>query len=180
MKHLWLGIPLTGILLIVVAASALAQDPPDRPKGLSKKGLEVDIQAARAGGKYQCLLRILRVPGDLERYGSYYDFGPWSGTEYMGHKNLPAGHWFYVHPHWFIWGTLKPKQAFSPEQAVGPPDTLEAGRLSTAWAPRGRAQERWCLELEYGKPLRPVAVLVYEPKRAGGVSMISAFTVKGE
>ena len=180
MKHLWLGIPLTSILIVAMAASALAQTPPDRSKGLSRKGLEFDIQAARVGGKYQCLLRILRVPGDLERYGSFHDFGAWKGTEYAGHKDLPAGHWVYVHPHWFIWGALKPKQPFGPEQAVGPPDTLEAGRLETAWAPRGRAQDRFCLELGYEKPLRPVAVLVYVPIRAGSVSMISAFTVKGE
>ena len=35
--------------------------------------------------------------------GEFSDFGHWTGTQHAGHQNLPAGHWVYVYPKWYIW-----------------------------------------------------------------------------
>lgn len=59
---------------------------------------------ARVGGKYDTLLRRLRVPQDRQNYTDFRDYGYWSGNAYAGYNNLPQGYWVYVYPYWFIWG----------------------------------------------------------------------------
>jgi len=66
--------------------------------------------AAQAGcpdstfsGKYSGELRRLEIPQDRGRYGACKDYGPWTGSEYQGHANLPNGYWVYSYPHWIIY-----------------------------------------------------------------------------
>jgi Ca-activated chloride channel family protein len=60
-------------------------------------------EKAASGGTYDVLLDKLTVPEDLTAYGSFHEFGWWSGTEYRGRTGLPAGYWVYVYPDWYIW-----------------------------------------------------------------------------
>jgi len=170
MKHPWLAFP----LLMLLTSPALSQARPGLPGTTADRDLEADIQTAKVGGKYASLLMILRVPEDRDRYGMFRDFGAWEGDRYAGHENLPRGYWVYVYPHWFIWGTVKPKQAFGPEQATGAPDSTLRGRQPTAWSPPVRLPggEAW-LELGYERPERPIAILVYGAGVARAVSRIS-------
>ncbi len=89
MKLHWIAL---GLLCIIATPRLQAQD------------LEKDMMTARAGGKYQQLLHVLRQEADARRYGDFHDFGHWTGKTYAGHENLPAGYWVYVRPSWFIWG----------------------------------------------------------------------------
>ncbi|MCW8133871.1 MAG: hypothetical protein KIS92_26220, partial [Planctomycetota bacterium] len=60
------------------------------------------VQAC-AYGRYRGLLRVIEVPEDESTYGAYRDYGPWSGSAWKGHEDLPAGNWVYVAPKWYIW-----------------------------------------------------------------------------
>jgi HEAT repeat protein len=62
---------------------------------------------ARVEGKYQKLLRRIRVPRDKESYGEFHDYGHYEGSDWAGFTDLPAGFWVYVYPHWYIWGEMK-------------------------------------------------------------------------
>lgn len=66
-----------------------------------------DLTAASVNGKYYNLLKTLNVPGDQGSYGSFYDWGYYSGTSWAGYNNLPPGYWVYVYPNWYIWGNMK-------------------------------------------------------------------------
>lgn len=58
---------------------------------------------AKVGSKYAKLLKTIEVPADWERYGTFNEFGHWSGDSYAGHKSLPEAYWVYVYPNWFLW-----------------------------------------------------------------------------
>ena len=60
-------------------------------------------EKATSGGTYDVLLDKLTVPEDVNAYGSFHEFGWWSGSEYRGRTGLPAGYWVYVYPDWYIW-----------------------------------------------------------------------------
>ncbi len=62
------------------------------------------LSKASLNGKYRNLLRAIAVPQDKQNYTEFKEWGYYTGTEYYGHKNLPAGHWVYVYPRWYIWG----------------------------------------------------------------------------
>jgi hypothetical protein len=62
---------------------------------------------AHADGKYQKLLRRIRVPRDKQSYGEFHDYGHYEGSEWAGFTELPAGYWVYLAPHWYIWGEIK-------------------------------------------------------------------------
>jgi hypothetical protein len=139
---------------------------------------------ARVGGKYEMLLRQIKVPQDVEKYADFRDVGPRDVKEYAGFTDLPPGRWVYVFPYWYIWRDLtagpKPKRAYGPEQATGPPDTPQAGDLGSAWAsltPDG--QKEW-LMLEYAEPVVPRALLIYETYNPGAVYRVTAFKPDGE
>jgi hypothetical protein len=145
------------------------------------------------GAKYAKLLRTLTVEDDRSTYGDFYDDGYWSGTEYKGNRNLPAGYWVYVAPHWYIFGeaaappatplgagrwaiagATAQKRPWGPEQAVGPPDTHLAGDIQTAWASRTPdGQDEW-LRLHYDHAVVPAAVQVYETFNPGALYRITA------
>jgi hypothetical protein len=99
-------LPLTGLLIALWAAPAAASPSgwderlaPDPTVGV----VEEPSEEASVHGKYRVLLRRISCPEDLKSYGRFNDYGPYSGTEWHGHKNLPAGHWVYVYPDWYIW-----------------------------------------------------------------------------
>jgi hypothetical protein len=62
------------------------------------------LTQASVKGKYRNLLRAIAVPQDRQNYTDFNEWGYYTGTEYYGYKNLPAGHWVYVYPRWYIWG----------------------------------------------------------------------------
>jgi gas vesicle protein len=62
---------------------------------------------ANVEGKYQNLLRRIRVPRDKQSYGEFHDYGHFEGSEWAGFTDLPAGYWVYLSPHWYIWGETK-------------------------------------------------------------------------
>lgn len=70
-------------------------------------------------------------------------------------------------------------RGWGPEQASGPPNTPQAGDITTAWAsssPDG--QPEWLL-LDYAKPVVPKAVLVYETYNPEALNKVSAFKPDG-
>jgi hypothetical protein len=62
---------------------------------------------AHVNGKYSKLLRKIHVPQDRQSYGDYHEWGQYGATDWQGHRNIPAGFWVYVYPHWYIWGESK-------------------------------------------------------------------------
>lgn len=71
------------------------------------------------------------------------------------------------------------KRDWGAEQAVGSPDTPDAGDFASAWAsatPDG--QEEW-LVLRYDKPVIPQAVRIFESYHPGEVCHLSVFTAEG-
>jgi hypothetical protein len=163
-------------LVIVVLAGPLGAAPPS---------LE-DLHAkARVDGKYRMLLRQLRVPDDAKEHGDFREVGYQARSEYAGHKNLPAGHWVYAAPYWYIWrdrtGTPQPRRPWGPEQLIGPPDTWpRSGDVQTAWASLSEdGQDEWLL-LEYPEPVQPQAVIVYATFNPGAVARVSVFRLDGD
>ena len=71
---------------------------PARRGGTRASGCDPSV-----GGKYANLLRRIRVPRDVRRYGRCRDYGRYSGSSWAGHRNLPPGYWVYSFPHWYIW-----------------------------------------------------------------------------
>jgi hypothetical protein len=150
-------------------------------------------QNSRAEGpKYRHLLRVVNSPNDAKNYGDYYDWGYWSGHEWAGQKNLPAGYWVYITPNWHIFEKTTesissnqfPPQAmpphhWGPEEAVGPPDTSLMGDYATAWASRTADDEDEWLRLDYDRPIIPMAVHVYETLNPGALSRITATKADG-
>jgi hypothetical protein len=112
MNRIAIGATLASSLVVFVLAAG-GQEPQAR----------VPAQAS-AGDKYSHLLRTLNVPDDEATYGELYDYGYYSGAEYAGHTDLPAGFWVYVSPNWYIWekgsdeaGPTEPEKGAAP--AVG-------------------------------------------------------------
>lgn len=71
----------------------------------SGRGADEDAPAkATVGGNYSELLRKIEVPQDKQAYGEFFEGGHFPAMPaYAGHRDLPAGHWVYVSPHWYIW-----------------------------------------------------------------------------
>jgi hypothetical protein len=71
------------------------------------------------------------------------------------------------------------KRSWGPEQAVGEPDTHQAGDIATAWAPLEQdAGEEW-LKLEYERPVDIAEIRVRETHNPGAVSKVTAFLASG-
>jgi hypothetical protein len=168
--------------------SAPTKPPPEAPiEAPVPKALtpEEALRKARVDGKYEMLLRQIKVPDDAKQLGPFRDDGFRRRAEYAGHQDLPPGHWVYVAPYWYIWrdlgGRPRAKRAWGPEQVTGPPDTWpQAGDLGTAWASLTEdGQDEWLL-LEYADPVLPNAVLIYETFNPGAVRRVTVFTLEGE
>lgn len=71
------------------------------------------------------------------------------------------------------------KRGWGPEQAAGDPDTMQAGDISTAWAPREQdGGEEW-LKLDYEKFVDIAEVRVRETYNPGAISKVTAFLANG-
>src|SRR5262249_48160744 len=74
----------------------------------------------------------------------------------------------------------KPKRAWGPEQATGPPDTQQAGDIQTAWAslsPDG--SDEWLL-LEYAEPAAAGAGRGYGTHNPGAPGRVTVLQLDGE
>jgi hypothetical protein len=75
--------------------------------------------------------------------------------------------------------TRATKRSWGPEQAVGAPDTHQAGDIPTAWASREPdGGEEW-LKLDYENPVDVAEVRVRETHNPGAISKVTAFTANG-
>jgi len=71
------------------------------------------------------------------------------------------------------------KRSWGPEQAVGEPDTQQAGDIPTAWASREPdGGEEW-LKLDYENPVDVAEVRVRETHNPGAISKVIAFAPNG-
>ena len=112
----------------LIAVPCLAASPHALP-------LQESLEKARVDGKYAMLLRQIKVEKDFEKYGAFRDAGPRTATDYAGLHALPAGHWVYVYPYWYIWRNLAQTLA---------PSALGAGASNGAarHTPRRRLHDR--------------------------------------
>lgn len=84
-----------------------------RPKLAKPKKMPPPMDAKEAakkatmGGKYSDLLRKIPARMDYLQYGYEKDYGHYPVTDYLGHKDLPAGYWVYIYPDWYIFKTKK-------------------------------------------------------------------------
>jgi hypothetical protein len=150
------------------------------------------VAGAGAGAKYSKLLRQFPAPDDQKSYGDYYDYGYWAGAEWAGQKDLPPGYWVYIAPNWYIFGEARADgdavdpvvhrdpRDWGPERATGAPDTPEAGDRATAWASLSPDGQREWLDLQYDKPVKAVAVLVYETFNPGAVDRVRVSSADGK
>ncbi len=72
------------------------------------------------------------------------------------------------------WALPVPKPSWSPEQAVGEPDST-TGDQTTAWASASQDEQDEWLVLEYGSPVKAVAIHVYENFNPGAVIRATTF-----
>ncbi|MCA9096596.1 MAG: hypothetical protein KDA68_24115, partial [Planctomycetaceae bacterium] len=71
-------------------------------------------------------------------------------------------------------------RSWGPEQAVGKPNTPQAGDISTAWASRSRDdQEEWLL-CEYAAPVVAATILVHETYNPGALVRVTTFNEDDE
>lgn len=174
-------------LLLLPGWSGTAADEGKANTVMAAKELPLEASLAKASvnGKYQMLLRQIKVDSDAAQYKDFHDLGMRNVKTYGGHDNLPKGHWVYVYPYWYIWrdvtaeASKRPKRNWGPEQVIGEPDTPEAGDHGTAWASRLEdAPDEWLL-LEYATPVIPKAVMIHENYNPGAVVRVTAFRLDG-
>ncbi len=73
-----------------------------------------------------------------------------------------------------------PKRPWGPEQALGAPDTTQAGDMQTAWASQTQdGGEEW-LRLDYEKAVNLAQVRIRESYNPGAVTKVTAFRANGE
>jgi hypothetical protein len=175
------GVTAMGLMAVSLWA---AESAPAGRAAAAPKNLEDAYKTAQMNGKYRMLLRQIKVEKDAETYGAVKDLGFRAMPEYAGIQDLPAGHWVYVAPYWYIWRDLasmqRPKRNWGPEQATGEPDTEMAGDIVTAWASASQdGQEEW-LMLQYENFVTPTAVLVHETYNPGALYRVTVFKPDGE
>jgi hypothetical protein len=139
--------------------------------------------AARDGGRYAMLLRQLRA--DEPALGDRHVAGPRPALAgYQGEKDIPAGHWVWARPYWFVFrdgpATASSMRSWGPEQACGEPNTSQPGDCSTAWATREMERAGEWLLLEYDAPILGAAIEVHETYHPGAVAAVSVFLADGE
>lgn len=181
--RLWLT--LSAAILVGAVVSGQVEPPAATTTGL----IPADNAPAQSGpkGQYRTLLRKFDLPADQARYGDFYDYGYWSGTQYAGQENLPAGYWVYLAPTWYIFkdaaapAVAQTPRQWGPEQATGAPDTWpQSGDITTAWASATPDGQREWLELTYSEAVRPSAVLVYETYNPGAVDRVTTYDANGK
>jgi hypothetical protein len=75
---------------------------------------------------------------------------------------------------------LSAKRAWGPEQAIGEPDTPEAGDQATAWASRSPDDMEEWLICDYENAVMPASVSVHETYNPGALYKVTAFNEAGE
>jgi hypothetical protein len=76
--------------------------------------------------------------------------------------------------------TLPVRRSWGQEQATGAPDTMQAGDISTAWAPREQdGGEEW-LHLDYSNQVQLAEVRVRETHNPGAISKVTAMLPNGQ
>jgi len=98
----------------IIETRAEGLTPVRLPKRLSDQEA---LRKASLGRKYTKLLRKIQVASDYPSYGAFRDYGFYQATDWKGHRNLPAGHWVYVYPHWYIWDVSKAAK-IDPKEAI--------------------------------------------------------------
>lgn len=117
------------------------------------------LDQASVHGKYEGLVQTFTLPGDVERYGQFNDFGYWKGGAYESIPNAPAGYWVYVAPDWYVWKSVaQPPQPEQPEQSR--PSEHHAPQEPAPYQPRAdnplAPAERWLIEHKLpGAGLKP-------------------------
>lgn len=140
-------------------------------------------KAARADGRFRMLLRQFRAyePTLPERHEA--GLRP-ACADHQGHTGIPAGHWVWVRPFWFVFrdgpDEPSPNRQWGPEQACGAPDTLEAADRATAWASRLPDEGQQWLLLEYATPVRMAKLCVHESFQPGALAAVAVLTPQGE
>jgi hypothetical protein len=172
------------LFAVLVVAGLLLSSLPMGAAPAPATNLEEAFKKAQVNGKYRMLLRQIKVEKDVDTYQEFKDLGFRDRREYAEHNGLPAGHWVYAAPYWYIWRDLtsvqRPKRDWGPEQATGEPDTNMAGDIVTAWASQSPdGQDEW-LTLQYEDFIQPTAVLVYETYNPGSLVRVTAFKPDGE
>src|SRR5262245_26282380 len=180
MRRLMLAGLVLGVALLTLTGAAREDE---KKKSDEEKTLADALKKASIRGKYQMLLRQIKVPDDVNNYGDFNDYGIYQANSYGGFNDLPKGYWVYVAPYWYIWRERKqdvgPKRRWGPEQATGAPDTNMAGDFDTAWASLTEdASDEW-LMLEYAEPIVPKEIHVYESFNPGAVIKATAFKLDG-
>jgi len=70
--------------------------------------------------------------------------------------------------------------SWSPEQAIGPPNTTTAGDKPTAWATATQDAPGEWLELTYAKRIKPKIIEIHESYNPGAVVKVTAFDAAGK
>jgi len=140
-------------------------------------------KAARAEGRFHMLLRQFRA--DEPALPERHEAGAKPAMAgYQGQKDLPAGHWVWVKPYWFVFrdgpDATPQNRQWGPEQACGEPDTLEAADRATAWATREQDTAGEWLLLEYAAPVRVVRIAAHENWCPGALAAWAILTPQGE
>src|SRR5262245_28507420 len=100
-----------GALALVGLSGASNGDSPRATTSPAQATSQEDsLKKARVDGKYRMLLRQIKVDKDVDTYQQFKDLGYRELPEYAGFKDLPAGHWVYVAPYWYIWRDLSAVQ----------------------------------------------------------------------
>ena len=177
------------VLLIVFPGCATAVEAQrDRPVQKSvarapKSDPVRPLRVARIDGKYRMLLRQFKV--DEPGGDQLVDKGFRKQKTYKGHRDLPAGHWVYARPYWFIWrdkgDARPPKRQWGPEQLIGKPDGTPGKDVATAWAAKlqDNPDAEWVM-VEYETPVKATAIHIHETFHPGAISRVSIFKHDGE
>jgi hypothetical protein len=171
------------VVLSVASMLPLAAPPAQAPDAKAPgKDRFAAVQQARQGG-YRMLLRQFRA--EEPQLGERHEAGARDALpEYQGQRDLPAAHWVWVKPCWFLFrdgpGHEIARASWGPEQAAGAPDTPAAGDHGSAWATREEdAAGEWLL-LEFAAPVRATKLEVHETFHPGALARVTVFNAGGD
>src|SRR5207248_7518734 len=77
------------LLSVLPGASGETTAKQDAKPTAEEKALATSLKKATAAGKYQMLLRQIKVADDKDNYGDFSDYGLYGGTDYAGYSDLP-------------------------------------------------------------------------------------------
>lgn len=166
-------------MMFLVPALMLLGEPPTKELPAAEA-----FAKARVNGKYRLLLRHWADSAALATASAFKDVGFREAGDWVGQRNLPAGHWVYVYPHWYLWREelstpAVARLSYSPDQACGPPNAPSGSDNGLAWtSATADGQVEWLL-LEYAHPIEPTAIKIFQNCGPGAVTRVSAFKLDG-